>query len=53
MTVQEDFHAHVYFDEQTRDTIESVQSGLRANFQTRIRVSTLRESPLELSIADV
>ena len=46
MTVQEDFHAHVYFDEHTRDTIESVQSGLRANFQTRIRVSTLRERPV-------
>ena len=46
MTVQEDYHAHVYFDASSRGTIATVQEGLRAYFGTRIRVSTLREKPV-------
>ena len=46
MTVQEDYHAHVYFDASSKDTIETVQEGLRAHFGTRIRVSSLREKPV-------
>ncbi len=46
MTVREDFHAHVYFDDASRSTIELVQNGLRQRFNDRIRVSTLREKPI-------
>ena len=46
MPVREDFHAHVYFDDLTRETVELVQAGLRETFQNRIRVSTLREKPI-------
>ena len=46
MSVEEHYHAHVYFDENSRNTIEKVQSGLREHFGERIRVSTLRERPI-------
>ena len=46
MTVREEFHAHVYFDTASRDTIEDVQAGLRQTFDDRIEVSTLREKPV-------
>jgi len=46
MPVQEDYHAHVYFDVSSRQTIEVVQNGLRHHFGDRIRVSSLREKPI-------